>query len=193
MTKRSDVRVFISSTFRDMNAEREGLVKRVFPELRQRFANRGIRLTDVDLRWGITQEQSERGEALATCLDEIERCRPYFIVMLGQRYGWVPDAITPVITASQPWLADFADRSVTELEVVHGILKDPRQADRAFFYFRDPAFVETVDVAHRADYESESAESGAKLEQLKERIRRTGLPVRENYPDPQALFEAVRD
>ena len=31
------VRVFISSTFRDMHAERDHLVKVVFPELRERL------------------------------------------------------------------------------------------------------------------------------------------------------------
>ncbi|MBM4164524.1 MAG: DUF4062 domain-containing protein [Lentisphaerae bacterium] len=30
------VRVFVSSTFHDMQAERDALVKRVFPELRRR-------------------------------------------------------------------------------------------------------------------------------------------------------------
>src|SRR5947209_8017913 len=102
-----------------MTAERDGLVKRVFPELRHRFQERRIHLIDVDLRWGITQEQSERGETLSTCLAEIERCRPYFIVMLGERYGWVPDALDPSLVTDQPWLADFAGRSVTELEIVH--------------------------------------------------------------------------
>ncbi len=38
------VRVFISSTFRDMQAERDWLVKRVFPELRQRLETYRIHL-----------------------------------------------------------------------------------------------------------------------------------------------------
>jgi len=35
------IRVFVSSTFRDMHAEREELVKRVFPELRKLCEARG--------------------------------------------------------------------------------------------------------------------------------------------------------
>ncbi|TFH54346.1 MAG: DUF4062 domain-containing protein [Methanothrix sp.] len=44
------IRIFISSTFRDMHAERDYLVKVVFPELRERCAKRHLNLIDVDLR-----------------------------------------------------------------------------------------------------------------------------------------------
>jgi telomerase protein component 1 len=47
----STVRIFISSTFRDMHAERDHLVRVVFPELRERCAKRRLHLVDVDLRW----------------------------------------------------------------------------------------------------------------------------------------------
>lgn len=36
------VRVFVSSTFQDMHAEREELVKFTFPELRRRCAEKGV-------------------------------------------------------------------------------------------------------------------------------------------------------
>jgi telomerase protein component 1 len=52
------VRVFISSTFRDMHAERDYLSRVVFPELRERCAGRHLHLVDMDLRWGITDCQS---------------------------------------------------------------------------------------------------------------------------------------
>ena len=51
------VRVFISSTFRDMHAERDYLVRFVFPELRERCAKRRLHLVDVDLRWGATERR----------------------------------------------------------------------------------------------------------------------------------------
>ena len=44
------VRVFISSTFRDMQAERDHLVRFVFPRLREQLLLRRIHLVDVDLR-----------------------------------------------------------------------------------------------------------------------------------------------
>src|SRR5262245_57550048 len=91
------VRVFISSTFRDMQAERDHLVRFVFPRLRETLALRRVHLVDVDLRWGVTADQS----ALELCLDEIDRCRPRFVCMLGGRYGWVPPGRNESITASE--------------------------------------------------------------------------------------------
>ena len=84
------IRVFLSSTFRDFMQERDLLVKQVFPSLRRRAQERGVEVVDVDLRWGITEEESQQGKVIGICLAEIERCRPYFIGMLGERYGWTP-------------------------------------------------------------------------------------------------------
>src|SRR4051812_42798655 len=59
--QRRVVRVFVSSTFRDMFAEREELVKQVFPRLRKLCEERDVSWGEVDLRWGITEEQAQRG------------------------------------------------------------------------------------------------------------------------------------
>ena len=48
--KWENVYIFISSTFNDMYAERDYLVKRVFPELRLWCNKRNLKLIDVDLR-----------------------------------------------------------------------------------------------------------------------------------------------
>jgi hypothetical protein len=81
-----EIRVFISSTFKDMQAERDHLVRFVFPRLREELLKRRMHLVDVDLRWGVTGEQ----DAFDLCMDEIKRCHPRFICILGGRYGWVP-------------------------------------------------------------------------------------------------------
>jgi len=53
-----EIRVFLSSTFRDFNKERELLATQVFPELNRRAIERGVELVEVDLRWGTSQEQT---------------------------------------------------------------------------------------------------------------------------------------
>ena len=73
-----------------MQAERDLLVRFVFPELRERCARRSLHVIDVDLRWGVTEQESQHGGALEICLEEIERCRSFFVGLLGERYGWVP-------------------------------------------------------------------------------------------------------
>jgi Domain of unknown function (DUF4062) len=49
-TKWQTARVFISSTFRDMHAERDHLIKVMLPELRERLAPYRVELIDIDLR-----------------------------------------------------------------------------------------------------------------------------------------------
>ena len=135
------MRVFVSSTFRDMHAERDELVKRVFPQLRKMCEERDVVWSEVDLRWGVTDEQVAEGQVLPVCLSEIEHCRPYFLGLLGERDGWVPDEYPPAIVQQEPWIKQHAGKSVTELEILHGVLNDSAMQTRAYFYFRDPAYL----------------------------------------------------
>ena len=199
------VRVFISSTFRDMQAERDELVKQIFPVLRRLCESRGVTWGQVDLRWGITEEQSAEGQVLPICLQEIALCRPFFIGLLGERYGWVPGALDPKVIEREPWLLECAGRSVTELEILHGVLRETPMAGHAFFYLRDPAYAESKpaglfretatpeEVAEHGRNEAEcrAADRRAKLAALKQRVRESGLPVREGYADPRNLGELV--
>jgi hypothetical protein len=52
------------------------MVKAVFPEFRKLCRSRGLEFVEVDLRWGVTDEQAEQDEVLPICLAEIARCRP---------------------------------------------------------------------------------------------------------------------
>jgi len=185
------IRVFVSSTFRDMQEERDHLSKIVFPQLRRLCESRGVIWAEVDLRWGITNEQRAEGKVLPLCFEEIQRCRPYFIALLGERYGWVSDRIPQELISREAWLAQSLDRSITELEILHAVLQNPEAAEHAVFYFRDPAYFNQVPVASKPDFCSEDNASAEKLRKLKDRIRRSGFPVRENYPNPQALGELV--
>lgn len=88
-------RVFVSSTFSDLKAERNALQARVFPRLRELCAQHGARFQPIDLRWGVSEEASLDQQAMNICLGEVKRCqqispRPNFIVLLGDRYGWMP-------------------------------------------------------------------------------------------------------
>ncbi|KAG8140725.1 hypothetical protein E2320_003411, partial [Naja naja] len=56
------VRIFISSTFRDMHGERDLLIRSVFPELRARAARFCLAIQEIDLRWGITEQESQRNK-----------------------------------------------------------------------------------------------------------------------------------
>lgn len=152
------IRVFISSTFLDMQAERDHLVRFVFPRLREELLPRRIHFIDVDLRWGVTSDQ----DALEVCRGIVDECRPRFLCMLGGRYGWVPPGKTLSITAD---------------EVYYGVL-DRALKDRgfAYFYFRDDtataAMVETIPCEF---HEPQGSENQNKLANLKRAIIAAGL------------------
>jgi hypothetical protein len=63
------IRVFISSTFRDMHAERDHLVTVVFPELRKRVEQLGLEFFDVDLRWGISEDPRRDNKTMRNKMD----------------------------------------------------------------------------------------------------------------------------
>ena len=65
------LRVFISSTFRDVHTERDVLTRDVFPRLAAELNAYGVHLYPFDLRWGVTAAESQAGDALKVCLDEI--------------------------------------------------------------------------------------------------------------------------
>lgn len=179
------VRFFLSSTFQDFGEERDLLVRRVFPALRARLKERFVELVDVDLRWGITAEQAERGEVLPICLAEIDRARPYFIGMLGERYGWIPppEGFAADLLERQGWLRIHrGGKSVTELEILHGVLNQRRMQGRALFYFRSPAYAK----ARGGVYLPISNDDQARQAALKRRIRKTGYPV-VGYRNPESL------
>ena len=69
-TKR-EVRIFVSSTFRDFSEEREMIIKKVFRELNRLCLDRGVFFTYVDLRWGITEKQTKSGKTIEICLREV--------------------------------------------------------------------------------------------------------------------------
>ena len=186
------VRIFISSTFRDFDSERDLLVRKIFPELRRCCRVRQVELVDVDLRWGITEVEAQQGKVLPICLAEIDRSRPYFIGLLGERYGWVPEEqqYDSSLIEEQEWLKQHrGGRSITELEVLHGVLNNPAMAGHALFYFRNPTYGQE----RGSDYAAESPEHRDKLTQLKDRIRQSGFPVVEDYPDPEALAQRVQE
>jgi hypothetical protein len=184
-----EVRVFISSTFRDMQEEREELVKQIFPQLRRLCESRGVTWGEVDLRWGVPDEAKAEGKVLPLCLQEIEHCRPYFIGLLGERYGWVPKEveIPAVLFETQPWLKEPLHQSVTALEIFHGVLGNPEMDKHAFFYFRDPAYAAT-----HPGFTEEDRALREKLASLKEEIRGGGLPVSEPFATPKQPGEWMR-
>ncbi len=168
---------FVSSTFRDMQFERDAIQEKVLPKLNAVARKYGQTVSFCDLRWGINTMDldAEAGmrSVLEVCLDQIDRCEPPMIVLLGERYGSIPgtDLIKEAADRKHLMLKDY-ELSVTALEIAYGALENKNSHPNALFYFRkikNPP----------ADYCSEDEEHAQKLDLLKKKIESlNGVKIR---------------
>lgn len=174
------VRIFISSTFNDMHAERDYLVKHVFPELSVWCEERKLRLVDIDLRWGVTAADSQANNAVLACLRNIDESRPFFLCLLGQRRGWVPkdSEISELTLDNYPGVKEhMGKRSVTEMEIEHALLapmhrivneriQSPAPVNHALFFFRNnPFYGDALTRKQRNIYTNAAADDPGKAEE----------------------------
>ena len=87
-------RLFISSTFSDFNEERRLLQTYVFPKVKDYCSGKGYTFQPIDLRWGVSNEAQLDQKTLELCINEVHASKlqphPNFLIMAGDRYGWVP-------------------------------------------------------------------------------------------------------
>jgi len=198
-----EIRVFISSPFTDMQQERDTLVKTVIPKLRRLCMQRDVAFSYVDLRWGVTAQQSETAISLLLCLREIDTCN-LFVGLYGERYGWCisperdqqqNDLLRRSITAAAkeyPWVNDLSTLSMSEIEMRMVLDHKYEQGDKSsWFYLRDPYFVEEIPEKDRHLYRSESERSHSQLEVFKRYLNTHARPA--NYSRPADVSELVYD
>lgn len=179
--------VFVSSTFKDMQFERDMLHTHVIPLLDDKLAKYGESSRFGDLRWGVnTSELSEEESSkkvLQVCLDQIDDCKPYMIVFIGERYGWIPSGDLIKNAAVLKGINTINDNiSVTQLEIEYGALLNPDFEGRILFYFRE------LDKSGMSEeelkiYEAESPLHEEKIKELKQKIQTL-------YPDFVKTYKA---
>nr|XP_006815135.1 PREDICTED: telomerase protein component 1-like [Saccoglossus kowalevskii] len=163
------IRIFVSSTFRDFQAEREILVKEVFPDLRVWCEKRRLYLVDCDLRWGVPKDTTTE-ETLRTCLGEIDRCyadnvMPFFLNLTSERCGWVPNRseVPQSVIDEYRWVMGL---SVTEMEIIHGAYRVDNP--NSLFLIRDASFLDTVPDEQRPIFVDANPIAPVKLKMLKD-------------------------
>ena len=183
------VRVFISSTFNDMHAERDYLVKQVFPALSEWCEEKKLKLIDIDLRWGVSTDDAQNNNTILTCLNSIDESRPFFLCFLGQRRGWIPEIneVSDETLNEYPEVKKYVgNHSITEMEIEHALLSPmyhiagemenhPDAVDHALFFFRDAGYLDMLNNAQKEIFtnasDSDELQSDRKLGLFKDRIR----------------------
>ncbi|CAL1545368.1 unnamed protein product [Lymnaea stagnalis] len=117
------VRIFTSSTFTDTTLERNNLMEKVYPRLKDYCREKhGLEFQVVDMRWGVRDEATDDHMTTKLCMQEIENCQrvsmgPNFIVFLGQKYGYRP--IPAEILASEfDMLRDCTKQNPEDLKLL---------------------------------------------------------------------------
>lgn len=133
------IRFFVSSTFRDMQAERDGIQRVVSPEI-SKYADRYYEDVQFeDYRWGIDTanlpEEQFMHKVIDSCLSEVKACMPYIIIMIGDVYG----STVSFDKIPQKFYSDFQGAmdskefvSLTELEILLGT-KGFRDTNKCIF------------------------------------------------------------
>ena len=183
-----NVSIFISSTFNDMHAERDYIRKKVIPKLIDELAQYQVNIQVTDLRWGVntlTVDEGEReAKVLHVCVDALQNTKPYFIALLGERYGWVPSIEKIKMVKSslssdlQTTLGDLEHTiSVTEMEIRLGAIGKDSLLNHSFFCFRNYESYEGMTVIEKQEYidrlsnNPQQKNNSVLLEHLKDRIR----------------------
>ena len=140
--------IFVSSTFQDMDRERDYLKSLVLSQLNEMLLPYNTSVSLVDLRSSVEtdphQSMEEREKMIFKyCIDKIEECRPFFIGFVGHRWGWVPNEsyFKEIVGDSYNDIPrDFpfypGDISVTAFEFIKGFLNHPQDV-HALIYLRD--------------------------------------------------------
>jgi TPR repeat protein len=166
-----------------MQAERDALRDFVLPQVNEFAAKYGRAVEIIDLRWGVdtaaVTEEEQNHKVLRTCLDEIERSRPFFLGLIGDRYGWTPSRRDMEAALES---ADFSlkdpNMSVTALEIEYGVLRS-ENPPVCLFYFRESPDYAAMPEEIRPIYQDE-AKNLTKLAKLKEKIQaRFGQDIKE--------------
>lgn len=155
VAEKHSIYIFISSTFTDMGMERDIINNAILNQLREDFATMNVDICSVDLRWGInttdaedTQKRNEK--IIKVCMSEIDRCHPYFIGLLGKRYGWTPNdellySCFPKNDIEQcRQFYSTNQLSVTALEIYHALVQKKFDFSRCFICQRDDTVYSTI-------------------------------------------------
>lgn len=183
MNSAKTIRIFVSSTFRDMDTERDALRNLVEPRLNEALSSYGIDVKLVDLRHTVetnkklTTEQREQ-RVFQICMDEIESCSPYFIALIGHRYGWIPDLKKMGISEKYEKLQreDFTNGkdkiSVTSYELLCGLFRGNEINKRSLVYLRNDDSYGNVKPESRSDYFENTEEAIALSMGLRDFLKR---------------------
>lgn len=159
-------KIFVSSTFKDMQYERDMLHTKTQVDLGERFKTTHESFMFLDLRWGINTSQESEGERvkeiLSVCEKEIQESYPLMIVFIGEKEG----SLIPFESSK-----GFG-KTITQFEIETGI----HQKNKTLFYFRDS--FKNLDDLDKETYLEKDALKKKEIDEYKTNLEKNGALVR---------------
>ncbi len=173
--------LFISSTFKDMDVERDIIKFEVIPALNAIYNKKGVEIQAIDLRYGVNTTGMTEAEAsekvLNMCVNSIDRSRPFFVGFIGNRYGWIPseeqwqEFYHHLGAKQKTLLANSMGLSITEIEILYSGLFSTQTTDSKYlFCFREDT--PEVYLSNQELMEDESEEIHSKFLNMKCNIQK---------------------
>ncbi|KAL3317678.1 Telomerase protein component 1 [Cichlidogyrus casuarinus] len=188
-TKFRTSQIFISSTFKDMHAERDLICGVIIPAVRKSlFAKKqAVQVNEIDLRWGIPEQETQTKSSLCMCM-ELAESSEVFVLLIGARYGWIPSK--ELVESLPEHIKSKVDKfyqpgmSVTEMEFHMACLNtDPSMLNQKVMVFiRNYASIETVPTKVKPYFVESTREPKLRLQALMKKVREMGLVQMDRYP-----------
>lgn len=180
------VHIYLSAPGEDLAGERELFSRVVLPELQRRAASVSFRVEGID-----PEQLPPKEQGLDQRLREIERCRPFFVAILGERAGALVSP--PADLAATSMWPERAGHGLQEIEILFALFTC--RVRWSFFYRRDPSFLVEVPEADRRSFLSADDEEATRAAALADWLRASGRPLLDGYAflwqtrsDPAAAF-----
>lgn len=115
--------------------------------------------------------------ALDKCIEE--NIQPFFLNLLGERYGWIPKEgqIPQDLVTKYNWIKEF---SITAMEIVYGAFR--RMNPNALFMIRTSSSLNKLPDSFKPNFEDSNPSSRQKLQVLKQKLM-------EYFPSTSAMVK----
>ena len=163
---------FVSSTFRDMEFDRDLINRFVLPKFRAAAREHGEHADTTDLRIGIDTSDLDLNAAmrkvLKICRQEINRSKPFMIILLGEKYGSLIRAEHLPNGFTKP--EKIIGKSVTEFEIDYGLFEN--RSVKCLICFRTLRRDEFSAEDGKKFFDAADSDDAKKLAELKDKLRR---------------------
>lgn len=122
---------------------------------------------------------------ILTCLHELDRCyrengQPFFIGLLGEKYGWVPDMenLSAELKGKYSWIPNI---SITFMEFLHGALRSNNK--NSCFFIRSKESLNNIPDKYHDKFFETNRLSQLQMKELKKKLY-------EHYPNQVFEYSA---